>query len=312
MLERLHSLSLAYSIGVTRNLNLKAFFVARFARIYPLYGFALVLSAIYSAAWGLNAFSAYGPGELIADAARQALMVNALPIIGSGAHWIDPMWSLSIEAFCYVAIFPILFAITIPIEPLNAKWRLAIIMMLSGFAFAFYVLFYNAGVNSHRIPAATGPWIHWVGVVRGTLMFVCGWLAYTLYTNAPAIRNGAAEMTDLITLAIALILVGNLFSVVNIALIIVIAPLFILGISSGKSMTSTILSGKIPHYLGQISYSLYILHWPVMVFYWKFGEGIHPKGVRVAAIFITSLALASLSNAYLEIPLRRLLRKILG
>lgn len=94
-------------------------------------------------------------------------------------------------------------------------------------------------------------------------MFTCGWLAYTLYTNAPAILNGAIEMVDIVVLAIALILVGRMFGVVDVALIVPLAPFLVLGISGGNSLTSRILSGKILHYLGKISYSLYILHWLV-------------------------------------------------
>ncbi len=302
------TLSLAYRIESARHLNWKAFFAARFARVYPLCAIALILCTIYSAFWNLNNFSAYGPIEFIGDFVRQLLMINALPVIGSSVHWIAPMWSLSIEAFCYVAIFPILFAITMPAGSLSPKWRLAIILMLSGFTYAFYVLFMNPGVYSHLVPPATGPWIHWVAIVRGICMFTCGWLVYTLYTNAPAILNGAIEMVDIVVFFAALILVGRMFGVVDVALIVPLAPFLVLGISSGDSLTSRILSGKTLHYLGKISYSLYILHWPVKELYDLLGGSSQPE-IRLAAIFIASLALSGLSYSYLETPMRIFLFK---
>ena len=44
----------------------------------------------------------------------QSLMLNSWPIIGSGEHWNFPAWSISVEWFCYVLLFPLLLRQTAP------------------------------------------------------------------------------------------------------------------------------------------------------------------------------------------------------
>ncbi len=305
------TLCLAYQADTGRPLHFRNFLLARFARVYPLYFCALVVAAIYSHAWNINNFSAYGPFEAAAEGIRQILMINALPIVGTGAHWIDPMWSLSIEAFCYVALFPVLFLLSCRVVNLDAKYLLGITCVLGLVTFAFYALFYNPGVNSHQIPAATGPLIHWVAIVRGICMFTAGWLAYLVYRRHPGARDFLARATGPVSLGILAIIAAQAVGIVDAELLVVLAPLLVIGICGKTSIVSIILSCRPLHYFGRISYSVYIVHWIVMAFVWRYGQSFHHNAVlRLCVTFALSLLVAALSYHCLERPTRFFLRRL--
>jgi len=92
------TLCLVYQSGVRARLPFRRYAAARFARIYPLYAVILVFC------WWLTirhlAGSPIYPNSLFwADTIRNFLLLNAWPLIGDGADWDSPAWSLSVEAF---------------------------------------------------------------------------------------------------------------------------------------------------------------------------------------------------------------------
>lgn len=57
-------------------------------------------------------------------------------------------------------------------------------------------------------------------------------------------------------------------------------------------------------YVGDISYSLYLVHWPVVVF-WRLHTGEAPGYFEMAALFVACLTLAALQYHLVEDPIRR-------
>jgi peptidoglycan/LPS O-acetylase OafA/YrhL len=82
------------------------------------------------------------------------------------------------------------------------------------------------------------------------------------------------------------------------------AMLVIWSTSKGSSLLKTLLSWKPVVFVGLISYSLYLWHWPVMVYshYW-ITETYSPWVVRVWVVLV-SYALAIASWRYVETPFR--------
>jgi peptidoglycan/LPS O-acetylase OafA/YrhL len=306
------TLCLVYGAGTDRPFKFKEFAAARCARIYPLYAIVLVVWTVYCALWNQNLYSGYSWSGLIGDGVRQVLMINAWPIIGSGAHWIDPMWSLSVEAFGYVLVFPILFKLSGWTKSLPASALLAAAIFFGCATFGFFTLFYNPGINSHHIPPATGFLIRWVAPVRGSCMFAAGWTAYLLYLNHPTVRRALVKGADFVAIAMILIVAGQAAGIVSVELLVVLTPFLILGLVSTKSLTARILSAEPLHFLGLISYSLYLLHWPVMVFVRSYIPGLaHRDLLRVAVTVGIALVAAVLSYFFIERPSRRRLRQLL-
>ncbi len=63
------------------------------------------------------------------------------------------------------------------------------------------------------------------------------------------------------------------------------------------------LSNSVFRFLGRISYSLYLVHWPVLVFY-RYYTIVPPSLVELAVLGAASIVIASLMFALVEIPFR--------
>lgn len=75
--------------------------------------------------------------------------------------------------------------------------------------------------------------------------------------------------------------------------------------ASGNSIASRMLQWRPMVAVGLISYSLYLWHWPLVVFV-RYAFGLAPLGVPVlVALLVASLALAYLSYRFIEQPFRR-------
>jgi peptidoglycan/LPS O-acetylase OafA/YrhL len=82
------------------------------------------------------------------------------------------------------------------------------------------------------------------------------------------------------------------------------SALIIYGGSGGKSITKKLLSLNSFVYVGLISYSLYLWHWPLIV-YAKYLNGLENIGSKRYVILALAFVLASLSYHFVEKPFRR-------
>jgi peptidoglycan/LPS O-acetylase OafA/YrhL len=84
------------------------------------------------------------------------------------------------------------------------------------------------------------------------------------------------------------------------------AALIIAAGQSGNSLVGRMLSLKPMVFIGLISYSLYLWHWPIIVFQGMDSLGVNGAPQRVVKIIciLASLALATLSWKYVELPFR--------
>jgi len=84
-----------------------------------------------------------------------------------------------------------------------------------------------------------------------------------------------------------------------------IGSAIILYVQSKKSVAHRLISMSFPVYVGKISYSLYLYHWPVIIF-WKLFSNNHSLGWKESVgIFLVSFFLATLSFFLVEQPVRR-------
>lgn len=77
---------------------------------------------------------------------------------------------------------------------------------------------------------------------------------------------------------------------------------------SGQTMLANLLSSRPIVFIGLISYSLYLWHWPVVVFL-KYTNALQPLGYYVYVGFLLSVILAIVSYIWIESPFRE--KKIL-
>lgn len=74
--------------------------------------------------------------------------------------------------------------------------------------------------------------------------------------------------------------------------------------ASGPSVASRLLQLRPVVWVGLVSYSLYLWHWPLIVFT-RYATGFEPITPYIPVLFIASLGLAALSYRFIEQPFRR-------
>lgn len=299
------TLAMVHGAGKATQISWKAFMWSRFARIYPLYIAVLMLATLYTWRWHANDLEAYTRFGFIAEGIRQALLVNAWPIIGTGAHWAPPMWSLSVESFCYLIVFPILFLNFLKSAKINAGIAQISILICTALTIYIYINFYDPRVNGHSSIPIPGVMVHWVAIIRGCAMFCAGFLAWLI---APRIKNWVIGVATCCMLAVMPL---HVFLQLNAEWIILPAPFFIAGLLR-KNLITRFFSNPILHFLGEISYSLYLLHWPInIILHHFFPDWPQDSCLRIGFCLALSIGVATCSYHLFERPVRQWLRGLL-
>jgi peptidoglycan/LPS O-acetylase OafA/YrhL len=294
----------------------RAFWVARVARIYPVYLLGLLL--------GLGPYLAaeHDVQNIILGVGAHLVMLHAwLP---GNLDLNQPSWSLSVEAFFY-ALFPLLL-------PLLARLRhrglvlafvyswlafglllggLALLGLLDGWGIQWWwhdFVRYNPAINLPDFVA---------GIALG-LLFVKSDMGKTSRLSRLSTRGFDLVILALFAALAGTILLAHVLSVesdVVDTLAPVVMPLLALLIyflAFQRGVIARILSLPGAVWLGEISYGVYILHEPL----WHLLSAgaalvlrLQPGNViLLPSYFFVVIAAAGLSFTYFETPLRRAIR----
>lgn len=274
--------------------DLTAYTVARFARIYPVY---LISLGVIS--WFVIQFlimPEFSTGTKIQTVATYGLVLQGW-MQNPGAGWNTPAWSLSCEFFFYLCLPGILLwlgprsrirlavlcavALILPVFlrragiPLSWKPLLHAGDFLVGIAAArLFVMLHESGSRWSR----RGHWFYLPAIMIGILVVVF-----------PAALSGLADL-------------GTALRPLN--------GLLVLGLALGGGGLARLLSSAVVQYLGQASYSMYILHVPLL---WWFGNHGPPflrkTGSGVSLIYIALIIVVSAAAFELvEKPANRWIR----
>jgi peptidoglycan/LPS O-acetylase OafA/YrhL len=277
----------------------------RFGRIYPLY-FVMTFVCMPKI---VQRIGLQGPLTFPHIAANLAL-IQTWGLCKS----IDPTgWSISTELAAYL-LFPILTAVF-----LFSRLRLA----MTGGLLAIAALIYAAtrsDIAVHEPIVRPGALAVWDGTTLYPLLiclagFSLGLLVWRAW-DAPRIRRLAAHpATGLIAVATTLLLLS--FRVSDVLTVLVMTVL-ILTLATGKSPANFVLASRPVHWLGVISYSIYLVHWPILA---AFEIPLHHaldhgrQGLLTPSIAILTLAtilLSALAHYLIERPGRTLSRRFLS
>jgi peptidoglycan/LPS O-acetylase OafA/YrhL len=301
-------LCMVYQAGAGR-LAFGRYFLARVARVYPLY-FVILVFCWWLTVRHLAGFPVYPERLFVADAVRNLLLVNAWPVIGDGSNWDSPAWSLSVEGFCYIALFPALFALSSAMEQRAAGFRLAVILVLCVISFIGFSRYWDVQILVARAYTAADPVGYWIALLRGVTLFSAGWLIHGFWRQQDGIAQAAGAATDATALSALLLLFCAWMGLLPKAALVLLAPPLVLGLAvNDRAVTSRLLASPPVFFLGEISYSIYLLHEPLGDLLGHFPPLTASVDANFALTLAALLALSSASYYGFEKPMRGLIKR---
>ncbi len=287
------------------------FYANRFARIYPAYGFALAIMAPFFVHHTLRTDGAV---VFLKGAIAVPTLVQAwVPSLAMA--WNPPAWSLSVEAFFYV-LFPLVAPVLIA-----CRRSTAVSLAVASYASCLLVpLVYLRLAPDGPTPATHESMAFWLNVLRYNPAvrfpeFVIGILLGRWYLEGHVhhvLHRGAAfwSLLSLGALVVGLERAPGLpYPLVHNGLFVPVIALFIATLAIGRGPVAAFLGTRPMVALGDASYSLYVLHVPLLVIWSKAVEHLASEQFRASAwctgAFLGCAVGASLlCQRFVERPLR--------
>jgi peptidoglycan/LPS O-acetylase OafA/YrhL len=298
-----------FSMGVSKS-NYWQYLRARFARIYPLHLFTLlVLVGLKSSELFLsnpNAFTGkFNLTALFANVLMlQAFALNCPPLFWCDTYWNEPAWSISVEFVIY-SIFPFsLFAIL-----KNKPKTDTLLYIITLIASLLLIIFTRNNLdNIIGIPS----------IARCGLECLLGVITYKIYRRQQAQKFLNTNLLTIIATVWIALIMHNWSEELRGFHDWAILPAFsllILSIShQSNSLGMKTMNSPLLLYLGTISYSVYMVHWVLIAIVKAFWFGIEQdltktQSILALGLFIPIVILtASLTYRFVEVPLRQYLK----
>jgi peptidoglycan/LPS O-acetylase OafA/YrhL len=285
---------------IDRTFSLPAFFERRIRRLYPALVAMLLACCVVGPLLLLPADLASFGQSLIATS---AYISNIFFFTESGyfdsSAILKPLlhtWSLAVEEQFYI-VFPLLM---MPLGWLRARRGivLAVVVALGLISFAAAELYMSIEPAAAFYLFPLRAWELLVGVAVGAFPTPAAiasrrWLRETL----------AALGLALILGTIILYAPATTFPGIHALPPVIGAALIIMAGSGGQSAAGKFLSLKPFTLIGLVSYSLYLWHWPLVVYLTYYNAGTLPQLWRIGGILAT-IALAAASYRFIEEPMR--------
>lgn len=268
--------------------SLGRFFTARFARIYPVYFVSLIVMSPFIIEMLRQ--------PVWTGTQRASVLTNYLLVLqgwtGSlGVGWNTPAWSLSCEFFFYLW-FPVLFVVL-----RNARWRMASLAMV-------VAIMLPVGMDHFGLPWSWRPVYglpDFMAGVAGARIFTLlnrpTWKRRGFWLYVPAVIVGGWLIVHPAAVQGRFADLNSYLRPLNVAMLV--------GFGLGGGWIARWLSARWADFLGKASYSMYVLHVPIL---WWMGRylvhgKLHPPRLVGAALYLTVVTVASgLVYQWLEAP----------
>lgn len=203
------------------------------------------------------------------------------------------MWSLGVEEQFYL-LFPLGLVLILRLAK-TVRYRLALLSVLSVASFAMnYRMIHSSGANPAFFLVPFRAWQFGIGAVSA--------LVYSHYRFA---HNKIGLVLSFLLAIVGLILCSD-FIVAGFVSSVAVAY-FLSGKYVPVRIINSFFSNRIVLYIGLISFSLYLWHWPILVFV-RYVTVEPLSNLQIPLIAVATFALASLSYRYVETPFRHRIR----
>ena len=286
--------------SATGTISLKSFYERRIKRILPAVAFAIIGTLFLS----IFALSPFGEQQQVAQTARASSFFAAnFYFYLQDSYWalaenpLRHLWSLAVEEQFYI-FFPVLLLALNKLKiRINSRLSVAILIVISIISF---VISYLLSIGEPFLPKPE------LFAFFGTPWRMWEFLAGSLIALAPSIRIAVKSISTPLS-AIALAAIA--WSAISFdsytpfpgsaALIPVLATTALIYFGTQSNLLTTLLSARPLTAVGDISYSWYLWHWPLIVFAHRVfpaSEVIAPVGAALISVLFAIFSLRKIEN----------------
>lgn len=303
---------LVTEIRASGRVSFKGFYVRRVRRLFPAMLFCFFFSSV-------GAYFSLSPLHLAEFGESMVYAIASLSnfFFWSSAGYFDTQsqfkpllhtWSLSIEEQFYV-VWP---ALLLVLHRLLSKTGVVIAVLILGLAsLAANIYFLENHEELAGIFASSDRKLDINSTVFYLLPFrvvefVMGGILvwFPMSSSSRNIKSTCLSLVGLVLIAYSMLQFNKLTPFPHAWALIPCAGAALLIYAGQGSHLYALLSNRVMVFFGLISYSLYLIHWPIIVFYKSWT--LQPlSGTDISLIVIASILLASLMFRYVEQPFRK-------
>lgn len=283
----------------SRKVNWSKYYFARAARILPLYYVSILGFLVVPYYSIIKHGYEYVDSSFLLKSLLAISLVSG-PTVGPLKEINYPAWSVSVEVMLYVFVFPLCVLFLARKKPSSLSVVLLAALCLSVFVIA----------RTPDISKFINGW-QWTWLGRGVAGFVVGFLLAEIYIR----RDYKIISSKVIDVILALSIVGFLlvryYDQYNYGLVIIM-PIWVYVCAHDKGFLCRLSKKYIFQWLGDRSYSMYLLHVPIFhVYGWILTRFNDQLNGTIHALIVMGLImlLSDISFRFFESPIRR---KIIG
>lgn len=281
-----------------KKINIKSFYIARIARIYPLH----ILTFIISIPLTIKVLKSNFLEWITTAFANVFLIHSFIPVKSIYFSFNAVSWSISNEMFFYF-LFPIL--IYLFSKWINSKYKYLIL-------FVFLIIpILTTIIKTNQY------WTFYVNPLSRVFDFLLGIIIYNLYKSYSFKKNTnytILELSSIILFIIFFLLHSCIPEAARFSFYYWLPMSYLILIFSyQKGIISKFLSNRILIYLGEISFGFYLIHQLVIkyttVFFEKGFIKVSDTFILILSILIITLLLSHISYLKFEKPLNKKIKQ---
>jgi peptidoglycan/LPS O-acetylase OafA/YrhL len=274
----------------------REFLIRRFARIYPVHlaTFLIVFMGFEFAVHTGHNFPLQQNDDLW-TAVCNLLMIHAWGMT-KDVSWNIASWSISAEWFAYIFVFP--FCVLV-LRRLSAIGCLTV-TFLAWLLFLGFVFFLQRG----GLAFATTD-----GALRIIPEFIGGYSVYRMIMQSSVKISGNSSAA----IGLAGILIISYLPAAFVVFLLPATMMLMIGLHAGGSVVNAVFGNRPAIFLGEISYSIYMIHLIVAVLFDHFAWALRVSPTLIHAVLIliiemlTTIGLAYLMYISIELPGRAMI-----